>query len=450
MIKNLKPPNEFRRKEAGLTGQQCEFNIKTMSMKKMWRDFSRATVWVSILWFPLNAMAQPLAGQTKDAVVDVSNWLNPPNIQWAFRNMENVSTTTVISRQGLAAKPLEEREVDFSAFRFDAKAGDTTQIMDIGTYLEKTHTDAFVVLHEGQLVLEKYFQGMNPYNRHMMMSVSKSFTGTMVAMLIREGKIDSGASLSRYIPELEGTHPGESSVQDLLDMRAGLAFSEVYADPESEIWVYGRASGLMERPQPYQGPHTVREYIAGMKRDAPTGDVFLYATPVADILAWLVSSVTDKTLAESLSDRFWSKLGMETDALILTDPGNVALGGSGLLASPRDIARFGKMMAQNGLYNGIQVVHSEIIDETTRGAERFDDERFVTTRGFSYKNQWWVTHNPNNAFYAVGIHGQYLYIDPTAGVVIVKQSSSPDASPAFENTNRFRFFDAIVNYVAQP
>src|SRR5512140_69152 len=95
------------------------------------------------------------------------------------------------------------------------------------------YTDAIVVLHRGRIVYERYVGVMTPHTQHIAMSVTKSFVGTLGEMLIAEGKLDAGARVSRYVPELEGSAFADATVRQVLDMTTGLAYSENYADPKA-------------------------------------------------------------------------------------------------------------------------------------------------------------------------------------------------------------------------
>ena len=166
---------------------------------------------------------------------------------------------------------------------------------------------------------------------------------------------------------------------------------------------------------------------------------------------WLVSNVSGKPLIDVLSDRIWSQLGMEFDAQFVTEPGNQVLGGSGLIATARDFARFGQMLLQRGTYNGRQILSPRVVEEFIKGGDREAFAKYAeahpANKGFSYRDQWWVTHNEHGAFTAWGVYGQYLYVDPIANMVIVKQSSMPAAGTEFADNNDFLLFHAIAKHL---
>ncbi len=96
------------------------------------------------------------------------------------------------------------------------------------------------MLHRGRIVTEQYFNGMAPDTPHLLMSVSKSVTSAVAGVLAGRGQLDVAAPVTAIVPELAGTSFDGATVQHLLDMRAGTAFNEDYADPRAEVRTYER------------------------------------------------------------------------------------------------------------------------------------------------------------------------------------------------------------------
>ena len=379
--------------------------------------------------------------------VTKANWMTPEVNVRSFQNPGFSQFTAIVSRRSTPTNKLIFAPLSLDGFSFKGIRDGKPSTISLEDYLEGTHTDALLVLLNGKVVFERYFSGMAPYQRHLMMSVTKSFAGTLTAMLIAEGKIDETEKVSKYIPELEGTGLGNSTVRDILDMRTGIGYSEEYANPDADVWKYISAIGLIPRPENYTGPKTIRDYLPQMKQIEKANGHFEYVTPLSEVLVWLVTNVTEMPFHEVLSERIWSRLGMEYDAQFLTESSNQALGGSGLIATARDLGRFGQMILQRGTYNGRQIMAPEVIEGFLKGGDREAFKRHSSKnpaeKGFSYRDQWWNTHNEHNAFTAWGVHGQFVYIDPTASVVVVKQSSLPKAMVDFASNNDFLFFHAL-------
>jgi len=137
--------------------------------------------------------------------------------------------------------------------------------------------------------------------------------------------------------------------------------------------------------------------------------------------------VTGRSVSELVRERLWSKLGVEEDAYFTVDETGVEFAGGGLNVTLRDMARFGEMIRLGGRFNDQQIVPAEVVDDIRRGGNRdhFTRAGYTLLPGWSYRNMWWVSHNEHGAFTARGIHGQAIYIDPAAEMVIARFASHP-------------------------
>jgi CubicO group peptidase (beta-lactamase class C family) len=168
-------------------------------------------------------------------------------------------------------------------------------------------------------------------------------------------------------------------------------------------------------------------FVPTIKKEGTHGTEFHYRTPNTDVLAWLIARVTGKSPHEVLSERIWSRIGAEEDAYLQVDANGTPLAGTSLNARLRDVARFGEMMRLGGRFNGRQIVPQAVVDEIRRGASReaFVFGNYPTLPGWSYNDQWWISHDDHGAYTARGIHGQGIYIDPAAEMVIARFASHP-------------------------
>lgn len=394
----------------------------------------------------------PAAAQAPqpNVVVDIDNWLSPEVNAWAFQNTTTFVPAAVVSRGATPSVPLEFAPANLGHLPYQGLDDGKAVELTVDAYLARTHTDAFLVMHRGKVVFERYFNGMSPQQRHIMMSVTKSFIGTVAAMLAADGTIDPAKKVTDYVPELAGTLFETRSVRDVMNMTAAVVYSEVYDDPKSDVWTYLYSIGLRKPPDGFDGPKTIGDYIATMKPKGKVGEHFEYVTPMSELLRWIVEKASGQDFPNLLSERIWSKIGAEHDAMILTEASNKALAGSGLFATTRDLARFGQMLVQYGTYNDRQIIPPAVVRGFIEGGDREAFKAYATEgsfKGFSYRDQWWVTHNKHNSFTALGVFGQIVYVDPTASMVIVKQSSLPEAVPEFADKNDFRVFQAIAEHL---
>jgi CubicO group peptidase (beta-lactamase class C family) len=354
-----------------------------------------------------------------------------PQIRWAFAHMRELLPTARLSRGNgrTSVLPVALRQ-DLDAVTFTPLG--RSEPMRWDQAVEAVYADAILVLHKGRIVQERYFGVMNPDQTHLAMSVTKSYVGTLTEMLIGEGKIDETALVSRYVPELARSGFGDATVRQVLDMTTAIDYSEDYNDPAASVVKYAYASGMRPAPADYSGPRAIYDYLPTLTKKGTHGEAFTYRTVNTEVLGWIIARVTGKRPDFVLSERIWSRLGSEHDADIVIDSAGTPAFGSGLNLTLRDMARFGEAMRLNGRYNGQQIIPASVVAGIRAGASKPDFARagYRTLPGWSYRSQWWVSHNPHGAYMARGIHGQAIYIDPKAEMVIVRFASNPRAGNA--------------------
>jgi CubicO group peptidase (beta-lactamase class C family) len=375
-----------------------------------------------------------------------------PQFRWTFSHSRELIATSNVSRGLGAVSPLPRAErTDLDAVTFTPLG--QTQPMTWGQSISANFTDGIVVLHRGRIVYERYAGALNASGQHSAQSVTKSFFGTIGATLVAEGRLDANAKVGQYIPELKDSGFGDATVRQVLDMTTGLQYSENYADPKAEIWSHVRAGNVLPRPPGYEGPKTFYEFLKTVKKSGEHGEAFAYKTVNSDVLGWLIRRVTNKSVGENLVERIWSQLGMEQDAYIAIDTEGTEFAGGGLNTGLRDLARFGEMMRNDGQFNGKQVIPKAVVDDIRHGGDKanFAKAGYATLPGGSYRNMWWVLHNANGAFAARGIHGQTIYVDPKAEMVIARYASFPKAANAFNDPTTLPAFQALADkLVADP
>jgi CubicO group peptidase (beta-lactamase class C family) len=174
--------------------------------------------------------------------------------------MRQLAPTVNIWRGDSAASPLPRAErKDIDAVRFTPLGG--TGTLSWEQSLDANYTDAIVVLHRGRIVYERYLGVMTPHTPHMAMSVTKSFVGTLAAMLVHEGALDPEMQVAHYIPELKNSAFADATVRQVLDMTTGIDYSEDYTDPNASVWQHSRAGGTFPRPPGYSGPMNFYESL---------------------------------------------------------------------------------------------------------------------------------------------------------------------------------------------
>jgi CubicO group peptidase (beta-lactamase class C family) len=311
------------------------------------------------------------------------------------------------------------------------------------------YTDGIVVLHRGRIVYERYTGALTETGQHIAHSVTKSFYGTLGAMLVAEGRLDEHARVSAYLPELRGSAFEDATVRQVLDMTTAQKFSETYTDPNAEIWDFARAGGILPWPPGYAGPKSLYEFLPTVRKQGEHGAGFAYRSTNAEVLTWLIRRVTGQSAAEALQTRLFGLIGAEQDAYLGLDPAGNGVGAGGLNLGLRDLARFGEMLRRDGRWNGRQIVPASVIADIRRGGDRekFKAGGYATLPGWSYRSQWWISHDDHGAYMARGVHGQALYIDPKAEMVIARFGSAPWASNVFLDPTTLPAFRAVAEHL---
>jgi CubicO group peptidase (beta-lactamase class C family) len=368
-----------------------------------------------------------------------------PQLRWAWSNIRQLVPTIAVWRGTGPASSLPRAEQPLGTVKLKTMDG---RDITFDQALAETYADGLVVLHKGRLVFERYFGALEPHKQHIGMSVTKSFTGTLAGMLVAEGKIDPEAPVTTYVPELASSGFGDATVRQVMDMTTGLKYNEVYTDPNSDVWAMRRANG-MAPPLPDAPPISLLQYLTTIKKDGEHGRVFTYRTVNTDVLAWIARRASGQSLSNLLSTRIWQPMGAEEDAFYTVDRLGIESGGGGLNTTTRDLARFGEIMRNRGQFNGRQIVASSVVDDIAKGADpaKFAPAGYATLPGWSYRNQWWVSHNPHGAYMARGIHGQSIYIDPKAEMVIARYASHHAAGNVANDPVTLPAFMAVAKHL---
>lgn len=344
-----------------------------------------------------------------------------PQTRWAFANFRQLLPTKQVWRGAGPASVLPRAEQDLGKLPVTVMDGRT---ITFDAALAETYADGIAVLHRGRIVYERYPGALAPHQPHIAMSVTKSFTGTLAALLADGGTIDPAAKVTTYVPELAKSGFGDATVEQVMDMTTGIQYNEIYTDPNSDVWAMRRANGTAP-PLPGAEPTSLLEYLTTRPKLGEHGKAFTYRTVNTDVLAWIIRRVTGQSLADILSERIWQPMGAEEDAYYSVDRLGIEYAGGGLNTTVRDLARFGEVMRNRGSFNGRTILPERVVDGIAKGAdpEKFAKQTYPTLPGWSYCSQWWVSHDSHGVYMARGIHGQSIYIDPKAEVVIARYAS---------------------------
>ena len=377
-----------------------------------------------------------------------SDFFSFPKLRWTVCHIRELMPTKQVSRGLGAPVPMSyARDEGIDAVSFMPLNSESPMTWEES--LAANYTDGMLILHRGNIVYEKYFGALDEAGKHAAMSMTKSMTGLLAEILVVEGKLDETAQVSSIVPELAQSAFGDATVRQVMDMTTALDYSEDYSDPNADIWIYSKAASPLPKAKDYRGPNGYFQYLQTVKKEGTHGEAFGYKTINTDALGWIVSRTTNKDLAHLLSERVWTKIGAEQDAYLTVDAKGTPFAGGGLSAGLRDLGRIGQLMLNDGEFNGQQIFPKKVVENLRAGGDRkaFEKAGYKTLEGGIYRSMWWVFHNKNGAYAARGVHGQTIYIDPTAEMVIVRFSSHPQAKNAYIDPTSLPAYEAVADYL---
>jgi CubicO group peptidase (beta-lactamase class C family) len=275
---------------------------------------------------------------------------------------------------------------------------------------------ALVVLSEGEIVYEDYFLGTGPEDRRISWSVAKSWLSALLGIVIDEGAIESmDDPVTKYVPELAGTAYDGATIRNVANMASGVEFDEDYLDFWSDINRMGRVIAL---------GGSLDDFTLDLEDSrAEPGEEWYYVSMDTHVLGMVIRAATGERIPPLLEEKIVQPLGLEADPYYLSDGDGNAFVLGGLNMPTRDYARFGQMIAQDGMWQGQQIVPADWIDRATEASAPPGDSPADTGYGF----QWWLPENAQEGeVFAIGVYGQYIWIDRARNVVIAMNSANRD------------------------
>jgi CubicO group peptidase (beta-lactamase class C family) len=350
----------------------------------------------------------------------LGNWRQPPNNRWAFNHVRELVPTARVRGARIPAR-LPRRTADLLSLAVAAPDGRTMPLEEV---VRLTFTDSLMVLKHGAVLCEWYAHADALREPHVIFSISKSVTGALAGCLVADGLLDPEAKVAAYVPEIADSAHGDATVRHVLDMTVSLDFEENYLDQTGAFARYRMATGWNPSPRPAD----LKSFFTELKRlGRPHGQRFAYQSPNSDLLGWILERAARQPFATLLSERIWQPLAA-SDAEITVDRLGAPRTAGGICMRIEDLALFSEMMRNRGTARGRPVVPGAWIDDIRTAGSRqawLDGDLVNLLPAGRYRSQWYQTGNDHDAFCAIGIHGQWIYVDPKAAMVVVKQSSQP-------------------------
>jgi CubicO group peptidase (beta-lactamase class C family) len=327
-----------------------------------------------------------------------------------FRSMDTLFTTRTVARSGpVWTLPRADRPLSLSySWQGQQRAAEE--------FLERTFTNALLVMKDGRIVSEIYRNGTDERTRFIGWSMTKSITSVLLGCALAEERIDSlDTPITRYLPELSGGGYDGASIRDVMEMRSGVDYEERYDFENPGVAASNHIAALVRNTARFA------DAARTLPRLHPPGERFQYKTIDTAVLGWLVERITQGSVSAYTARCLWEPLGAEADGFYIMD-GEPGIGrefsGAGFNATLRDYARFGQMMLDGGVAEGRRIVSAEWVRESTQPRHPEDNRRG------GYGLQWW-TMGGSDAYAAIGLQGQYIYVDPPSRTVVVKLSYFP-------------------------
>ncbi len=369
--------------------------------------------WSGFVALSLIATTTVLAAPPTATMIELRRHLTDASINTlTFHNIDEMFETLPVPTSGRAtALPRKFAPLDFT-YTIEGQA------VPAAEFAARNYTNALLILKDGRIVHEQYYNNTNERTHFLSMSVAKSITSNLIGMAVADGAIKSiDDPVVKYAPSLAASGYEGVSIRQALMMRSGVDWNERYD--------FGKESPMQQLHDNAIVQNRIRftDPAASLKRIHPPGEVFNYSTVETGVLGLVLAGAVGKPLPQYMAERWWKRAGMESEGFWLADgePGvGRAVNGMGFNAVLRDFGRIGQMMLDEGKANGRQLLPAAWVKEATHSDAAPVDRR----AGYGYQYQWW-TLSGSSAYTAIGLQGQRIFVDPATRTVVVKLSYFP-------------------------
>ncbi len=227
------------------------------------------------------------------------------------------------------------------------------------------------------------------------------------------------------MPSLLGSAYDNVRIKDILQMSSGAEWNEDYSDPNSDVMGLARIMAI---------GGSMDEFVSTLKRGTTPGTLNHYNSTDTQALGMLLARATGRSVSKYLTEKIWHPLGMESDGYWLVDDHNVELAFGGLNATARDYAKLGELYRLNGTWDGQQIVSQKWVRDATKpdAPHLMPGAKHDYPLGYGY--QWWIPESSEREFLAIGVYNQFIYVNPTRKMVIVKLSAFSDYATSLDES----------------
>ncbi|SDE73850.1 serine hydrolase domain-containing protein [Kordiimonas lacus] len=395
----------------------------------------RILKWIGLSFLGLLVIGGGWTALNWDRVVRLEATVNlflPDRVVHNFSHMDHVFPVAPIRKSGPTMTFTENLTALPERFSYQGEGVDTE------AFLERRATTALFVLKDDEVRFEQYYQGTTGDDLRASWSVGKSVVGMLMGHAVADGRINLDETVDHYVPSLKGSGFEGVRVEDVLQMSSGIAWNEDYSDFNSDINRMGRLMAL---------GGSLDELAASLEQAHEPGTKWRYVSMNTHVLGMVLRAATGQTLPALMEKHLWSKIGAEADGHWLLDEKGVAFALGGISLRTRDYARLGRLMLRDGRQGSDQLVPVEWVresmvphaDHVTPGPD---------IMGYGY--HWWLGRSARKGeFLAIGVYGQYIYVNQPENLVIVKNSTDlgfMDERGSMSET--IEFFRAVADKLA--
>ena len=303
-------------------------------------------------------------------------------------------------------------------------AGEPYSITD---YLNHLPVTGLLIAKDDQILFEAYQYGRTPRDRLTSQSMAKTIVAMLIGIAVSEHAIGSiEDSAGQYIPELKRSPYGSSRLIDLLRMSSGITCQ----GSDSE-----------------QGEIKMQTLMTGCKQAFPGGTHFHYSGADAEILGLALSNAVHKSLSAYLEEKIWSQIGARSKASWNTDPSGRNLAFCCFNATLRDYAHFARLLADDGAWNGKQLIPKDwVVQATTVGDSTPQLAPGKPAPFFGYGYQVWILPGRRRMFTLLGSNGQRIFVDPQSRLILVQTAVMEDSVDRVKDAETIGLWLSLVHH----
>ncbi|HEX4227039.1 MAG TPA: serine hydrolase [Bryobacteraceae bacterium] len=287
-----------------------------------------------------------------------------------------------------------------------------------------------LIAKDDQILFEGYQYGRTDRDRLTSQSIAKSITAMLIGVALSEGAVSSVSdTAAKYVPELKDSDYGRVPIRDLLHMSSGMS-----------------CEGHVE-----EGTIDVNVLAHDCKRAAPAGTHFKYSAADSQLLGLIVSRTVKMNLARYLDEKIWQKIGTEANATWNINATGQELGYCCFNAVLRDYARFGRLLAFDGAWNGKQLIPRQwVLDATTVKDSDSQLAPGKSTPFFGYGYQTWIFPGPRRMFALLGANGQRIFVDPESKLIMVQTAVTLKSVDLKSDAEMIALWLSLVHHFRNP